>query len=125
MISLRLCSSLLQSSIASDNIDTVRASLTLGIAPLAIASDNAAPPMPPCTCALGSPPCRLLCLVHDAEAHRAELVVLDAAKITAGPVARVRLPHHVPYASAVRFTAAMGTMFSGACVHAYLCPGNP
>jgi carotenoid cleavage dioxygenase-like enzyme len=42
-------------------------------------------------------------MVHDAELPecKAELVVLDAARITAGPVARIRLPHHVPYSTAV------------------------
>ncbi|MFI8183960.1 carotenoid oxygenase family protein [Actinacidiphila glaucinigra] len=40
---------------------------------------------------------RILSVVRDAGVNRAELVVLDAADITAAPVARVHLPRRVPF----------------------------
>ncbi|MEU6497759.1 carotenoid oxygenase family protein [Streptomyces sp. NPDC046984] len=39
----------------------------------------------------------ILSVVHDANINRAELVVLDAADITAAPIARVHLPNRVPF----------------------------
>nr|WP_237536146.1 carotenoid oxygenase family protein [Streptomyces sp. SID3343] len=39
----------------------------------------------------------ILSVVHDGNTNRGELVVLDAADITAAPVARVRLPRRVPF----------------------------
>eukprot|EP00735_Rhodelphis_limneticus_P012532 TRINITY_DN581_c0_g1::TRINITY_DN581_c0_g1_i1::g.10395::m.10395 TRINITY_DN581_c0_g1::TRINITY_DN581_c0_g1_i1::g.10395 ORF type:complete len:577 (+),score=107.49,sp/P74334/ACOX_SYNY3/32.66/3e-85,RPE65/PF03055.10/6.7e-119 TRINITY_DN581_c0_g1_i1:69-1733(+) len=39
----------------------------------------------------------VICQVYNSERHRTEFVVLDAQDITAGPVARVILPHHIPY----------------------------
>jgi carotenoid cleavage dioxygenase len=39
----------------------------------------------------------ILSVVHDANTDRAELVVLDAADITAAPIARVHLPHRIPF----------------------------
>ncbi|MEU8948623.1 carotenoid oxygenase family protein [Streptomyces sp. NPDC048489] len=39
----------------------------------------------------------ILSVVHDAHADRAELVVLDAADLGAAPIARVHLPHRVPF----------------------------
>ncbi|CAG9461377.1 unnamed protein product [Pedinophyceae sp. YPF-701] len=38
----------------------------------------------------------LMGLVHDAETQTADLCILDAKDLAAGPVARVRLPHAVP-----------------------------
>ena len=39
----------------------------------------------------------LMSVVHDANAGRGELVLLDAADLSAPPVARVLLPTRVPY----------------------------
>lgn len=39
----------------------------------------------------------ILSVVHDANVNRGELVVLDAADLTAAPVARVHLPSRVPF----------------------------
>jgi all-trans-8'-apo-beta-carotenal 15,15'-oxygenase len=39
----------------------------------------------------------LLTMVYDGQCHRSELVILDAADLTQGPLARLRLSHHVPY----------------------------
>ncbi|MEU9706209.1 carotenoid oxygenase family protein [Streptomyces sp. NPDC047981] len=39
----------------------------------------------------------ILSVVHDGNVNRAELVVLDAADITAAPVARVHLPARIPF----------------------------
>ncbi|MDJ1134197.1 carotenoid oxygenase family protein [Streptomyces iconiensis] len=39
----------------------------------------------------------ILSVVHDGNTDRSELVVLDAADVTAAPVARVRLPRRVPF----------------------------
>lgn len=46
---------------------------------------------------------RLVCMIHDAGTPEcnAELAVLDASNILAGPVARIRLPHHIPYVRGV------------------------
>ncbi|KXZ46644.1 hypothetical protein GPECTOR_42g855 [Gonium pectorale] len=46
----------------------------------------------------------LVVTVHDAEAGRASLCVLDAADVAGGPVAVVELPHHLPHVRAVSFT---------------------
>ncbi|KAG2453988.1 hypothetical protein HYH02_001032 [Chlamydomonas schloesseri] len=45
-------------------------------------------------------------LLNDAQAMRAELCVLDARDLTAGPVAVLELPHHVPHPRALHFTRA-------------------
>jgi len=39
----------------------------------------------------------LLVLMYNAERRCSELVILAAQDITAGPIARLKLPHHVPY----------------------------
>lgn len=39
----------------------------------------------------------LLTMIYDAAYHRSEIVVLDAADLAQGPLARLRLSHHVPY----------------------------
>jgi all-trans-8'-apo-beta-carotenal 15,15'-oxygenase len=39
----------------------------------------------------------LLTMIYDAEYHRSEMVILDATDLTQGPLARLRLSHHVPY----------------------------
>ncbi|MDX2701434.1 carotenoid oxygenase family protein [Streptomyces sp. PA03-6a] len=39
----------------------------------------------------------ILSVVHDANVNRGELVVLDAADLTAAPIARVHLPSRVPF----------------------------
>jgi carotenoid cleavage dioxygenase len=39
----------------------------------------------------------LLCLIHDEAEARSELVVLDAQRFTAAPLARVLLPQRVPH----------------------------
>ncbi|GAA2554567.1 carotenoid oxygenase family protein [Winogradskya consettensis] len=39
----------------------------------------------------------ILSVVHDATVNRAELVVLDAADLTAAPIARVHLPNRIPF----------------------------
>ena len=38
----------------------------------------------------------LLTLVFSAGTQRTELVILDAQKLSQGPLATVRLPHHIP-----------------------------
>ena len=38
----------------------------------------------------------LLCTVYDAERGQGTLCIFDAAAVAAGPVARIRLPHHLP-----------------------------
>ncbi|KAG2426097.1 hypothetical protein HXX76_013285 [Chlamydomonas incerta] len=48
----------------------------------------------------------VLVLLNDAQSMRAELCVLDARDLTAGPVAVVELPHHVPHPRALHFTRA-------------------
>jgi all-trans-8'-apo-beta-carotenal 15,15'-oxygenase len=39
----------------------------------------------------------LLVMVYDAAQHRSEIVILDAANLQSGAIARLRLSHHVPY----------------------------
>ena len=46
----------------------------------------------------------VLTLVYDAANHRSDLVILDAADINKGPVARLHLKHHVPYGLHGSFT---------------------
>lgn len=46
----------------------------------------------------------LLTLVYDSQHHRSEVVILDAAEVAAGPLARLRLKHHVPYGLHGSFT---------------------
>lgn len=38
----------------------------------------------------------VLAILHNAEVDRGELVILDAQDIAAGPLATIRLPHHLP-----------------------------
>ncbi len=46
----------------------------------------------------------LLVLVYNATHHRSELVILDAAQLSQGPIACVRLRHHIPYGLHGSFT---------------------
>jgi carotenoid cleavage dioxygenase len=39
----------------------------------------------------------LLTFVYDPAADGSELVILDAQQVSADPIARVRMPHRVPY----------------------------
>ena len=39
----------------------------------------------------------LLTLVYDAAQHRSQLVILDARNVSATPLARLHLKHHVPH----------------------------
>ncbi len=39
----------------------------------------------------------ILSLIYNAERYCSELAILDAQKITEGPVATLKLPHHIPY----------------------------
>jgi all-trans-8'-apo-beta-carotenal 15,15'-oxygenase len=47
----------------------------------------------------------LLTLVYDAERHANELVIHDAADIEGGPLARLRLRHHIPHGLHGSFTS--------------------
>lgn len=51
----------------------------------------------------------LLSLVYDAAHHRSDLVILDAAAIDQGPVARLHLRHPVPYGLHGSFTTEVFT----------------
>ena len=46
----------------------------------------------------------LIALTYEAEHHRSDVVILDARNITSGPIARLRLRHHVPYGLHGSFT---------------------
>jgi all-trans-8'-apo-beta-carotenal 15,15'-oxygenase len=46
----------------------------------------------------------LLTLVYDSAYHRSDLVILEAADLNRGPVARLHLKHHVPYGLHGSFT---------------------
>ena len=46
----------------------------------------------------------LLTLVFDAEQERSDVVILDAANLEQGPIARLHLKHHVPYGLHGSFT---------------------
>jgi all-trans-8'-apo-beta-carotenal 15,15'-oxygenase len=48
----------------------------------------------------------LLSVVYDAARHASELVILDARDLTAGPLATLRLDHHLPHGLHGSFTAA-------------------
>lgn len=48
----------------------------------------------------------LLALVYDADRHASELVILDARKLDRGPIARLRLDHHIPHGLHGTFTSA-------------------
>ena len=39
----------------------------------------------------------LVCFVHDEAGEQSECLVIDAQNVTAGPVARILIPHRVPY----------------------------
>ena len=43
----------------------------------------------------------LLVRVYDVKSDRTQLVILDATDLKAGPVARVKLPHRIPYGTLV------------------------
>lgn len=49
----------------------------------------------------------LLQVVYDASCHKSQLLIFDAAAIGAGPVARLRLKHHIPYGLHGSFTTAV------------------
>lgn len=49
----------------------------------------------------------LLQVVYDASCHKSQLLIFDAAAISAGPVARLRLKHHIPYGLHGSFTTAV------------------
>lgn len=38
----------------------------------------------------------LICICHDAESKKAKIYILDAKDISAGPVATIHMPHHLP-----------------------------
>ena len=46
----------------------------------------------------------LIALTYEAEQHRSHMVILDARNITHGPIARLRLRHHVPFGLHGSFT---------------------
>ena len=46
----------------------------------------------------------LLTLVYNGHTHRSELIILDGENLQQGPVARLRLKHHVPYGLHGSFT---------------------
>ncbi|MBX2864318.1 MAG: carotenoid oxygenase family protein [Leptolyngbyaceae cyanobacterium MAG.088] len=46
----------------------------------------------------------ILCLFYNAERHCSDLAILDAQNITQGPVATLKLPHHIPYGLHGNFT---------------------
>lgn len=46
----------------------------------------------------------LLVMVYDVQSDRTQLVILDAKDLQAGPVARVKLPHRIPYGIHGSFT---------------------
>jgi all-trans-8'-apo-beta-carotenal 15,15'-oxygenase len=46
----------------------------------------------------------LLTLIYNATDHRSEVVILDAQDLTQGPIARLRLKHHIPYGLHGSFT---------------------
>jgi all-trans-8'-apo-beta-carotenal 15,15'-oxygenase len=46
----------------------------------------------------------LIVLTYEAEYHRSDIVILDARNLTNGPIARLRLRHHVPYGFHGSFT---------------------
>lgn len=48
----------------------------------------------------------LLALVYDAARHASELAILDARHVDRGPVARLRLDHHLPHGLHGTFTSA-------------------
>jgi all-trans-8'-apo-beta-carotenal 15,15'-oxygenase len=39
----------------------------------------------------------ILCLVYEAEYHRTDVVILDLQSFEEGPIARLKLKHHIPY----------------------------
>jgi len=43
-------------------------------------------------------------VVFDAASQRSQVVILEAADLTAGPVARIPLRHHIPYGLHGSFT---------------------
>ncbi len=47
----------------------------------------------------------LLAVVYDSDRHRSDVVILDARNLTAGPMARLHLRHHVPHSFHGNFTS--------------------
>ncbi|MEW5860829.1 MAG: carotenoid oxygenase family protein [Cyanobacteriota bacterium] len=47
----------------------------------------------------------VLTLVYDSTHHRSDVVILDAAHVDRGPVARLHLKHHIPYGLHGNFTS--------------------
>lgn len=45
----------------------------------------------------------VLTMVYDCHSDRSQLVILDASKLKAGPVARIKLPHRIPYGKLVLY----------------------
>ena len=39
----------------------------------------------------------VLTMVYNSSTERTELAILDARRLPEGPVARICLPHHIPY----------------------------
>jgi len=46
----------------------------------------------------------IVTVVFDAASQRSQVVILEAADLTAGPVARIPLRHHIPYGLHGSFT---------------------
>ncbi len=46
----------------------------------------------------------LVALTYEADYHRSDVVILDARHLAHGPIARLRLPHHVPFGLHGSFT---------------------
>ncbi|NEQ52780.1 MAG: Apocarotenoid-15,15'-oxygenase [Leptolyngbya sp. SIO3F4] len=51
----------------------------------------------------------ILALFYNAERRCSDLAILDAQKITQGPVATLKLPHHIPYGLHGNFTQSLVT----------------
>jgi hypothetical protein len=59
-------------------------------------SANPQPPPPPPPGATGEDDGYVLVAVHDAATGKGDLAILDARQLSAGPVATIHLPHHLP-----------------------------
>lgn len=47
----------------------------------------------------------VLTMVYNSGTERTELAILDAQQLSKGPVARICLPHHIPYGTSCTSTA--------------------
>lgn len=47
----------------------------------------------------------VLALIYDAAHHRSDVVILDGQDVSAGPIARLHLPYHIPYGLHGTFTS--------------------